>query len=264
MRVEMAFEVAARYKSPSQRARVVTESWGEGNLYCVNCSSPGLVRSPANTEAVDFTCPECLSPFQLKSQASAFSRRIVDAGYDAMRRAIIEDRTPNLVTVHYDSTVWRVVEVLLIPRFAFSMSAIEKRSPLSPSARRAGWIGCNILLSNIPDDAKIHLVRAGVPSNPESVRQKYFTLKPLTLLDAELRGWTLDVLKVARSLGKEQFSLDELYAHDLELKSLHPTNRHVKAKIRQQVQRLRDLEIIDFLGSGTYRFRRMGVAALHM
>jgi hypothetical protein len=33
MRVQMESEIANRYKSASQRARVVTELWGEGNLY---------------------------------------------------------------------------------------------------------------------------------------------------------------------------------------------------------------------------------------
>ncbi|MGA3145608.1 MAG: DpnI domain-containing protein [Verrucomicrobiota bacterium] len=32
----MTGELAAAYQSGSQRARVVTESWGESNLYCPN------------------------------------------------------------------------------------------------------------------------------------------------------------------------------------------------------------------------------------
>lgn len=123
-------------------------------------------------------------------------------------------------------------------------------------ARRAGWIGCNILLCNIPDDAKITLVKEGIPIDPRVVRGQYLKLRPLSSVVPELRGWTLDVLKIARSLKVGQFSLGELYAHEGELKSRHPTNRHVHAKIRQQLQRLRDLGIIEFVGSGSYRFRK--------
>ncbi|MGD0744825.1 MAG: DpnI domain-containing protein [Verrucomicrobiota bacterium] len=32
----MTGELAAAYQSGSQRARIVTESWGESNLYCPN------------------------------------------------------------------------------------------------------------------------------------------------------------------------------------------------------------------------------------
>jgi type II restriction enzyme len=161
MQLQMESEIAARYKSAAQRARVVTELWGERNLYCANCESSALLRFPPNTEAVDFGCPRCRSVFQLKSQSSAFSWRIVDAGYEAMRRAIREDRTPNLIAVHYDRACWSIRNVLLVPKFAFSMSAIEKRRPLAETARRAGWVGCNILLCNIPQDARIDLVREG-------------------------------------------------------------------------------------------------------
>lgn len=257
MQVEMEFEIAARYSSASQRARVVTELWGERNLYCANCDSPVLLRSQTNTQAVDFTCPECLLPFQLKSQSSALSRRIVDAGYQAMQRAIAENRTPNLIAIHYDPNFWQIQNALLVPRFVFSMSAIEKRRPLALTARRAGWIGCNILLCNIPDDGKISLVRNGVPVDPHLVRRKYSRLRSLDRVDPEVRGWALDVLRIARSLDKNEFSLSELYNRDVELKRLHPANRHVRPKIRQQLQRLRDLRIIDFIGPGRYAFRNL-------
>ncbi|MBZ5564268.1 MAG: hypothetical protein LAP13_17830 [Acidobacteriia bacterium] len=34
---------------------------------------------------------------------------------------------------------------------------------------------------------------------------------------------------------------------------LHPDNLHVRDKIRQQLQRLRDLGLVEFLGGGKYR-----------
>jgi hypothetical protein len=40
---------------------------------------------------------------------------------------------------------------------------IEKRKPLAPTARRAGWTGCNILLRDIPEAGKIFVVRDGAP-----------------------------------------------------------------------------------------------------
>jgi predicted RNA-binding Zn-ribbon protein involved in translation (DUF1610 family) len=57
--LSMAGELAAAYKSGSQRARVVTEFWGESNLYCPNCSSSKLNRLANNTKASDFSCPNC-------------------------------------------------------------------------------------------------------------------------------------------------------------------------------------------------------------
>jgi hypothetical protein len=67
------------------------------------------------------------------------------------------------------------------------------------------------------------------------------------------RGWTLDVLNVVRSLGGEDFSLADVYARSPELARLHPRNLHVHDKIRQQLQRLRDLGLVEFVGRGEYR-----------
>jgi type II restriction enzyme len=253
MRLEMPVELGAGYTSGAQRTRVVSEAWGERNLYCVNCSSAGLRRAAPNTQAIDFTCPECASPFQLKSQAQPFSSRIADAAYGAMCRAIMENRTPNLMVLHYDRARWEVENLILVPRFVFSLSLLQRRKPLGPRARRRGWIGCNILLANVPPDGRIPIVAGGVATSPAWVREQYARLRPLGRLGHEARGWTLDVLNVLRRLGKGEFTLAEVYARGEELRRLHPQNRYVEAKIRQQLQRLRDMGFLEFLGGGSYR-----------
>jgi len=157
----MPADLALRYTSASQQARVVTEAWGLDNLFCPNCPSPVLTSAPNNTQAFDYSCPRCASSFQLKSKSSSIGDRILDAGFDAMMRAIREDRTPNLYALHYDRNSWQVKNLVLIPHFAFSASAIEARKPLGLGARRAGWVGCFIVLKNLPLGAKIHLISDG-------------------------------------------------------------------------------------------------------
>jgi len=39
------------------------------------------------------------------------------------------------------------------------------------------------------------------------------------------------------------------------LKALHPQNQNVRAKIRQQLQILRDLGLLDFISLGEYSVR---------
>ena len=252
MELDMPGELATRYKSGSQRTRVVSEAWGERNLYCSNCSSERLQRLPTNTPALDFKCPQCAALFQLKSQRHRFASRINDAAYDKMREAILERRTPNILALQYDAARWAVENLILVPSFAFSLSCLEKRKALRSSAERAGWVGCNILLVNIPSDARIPVVVNGKPSNPALVRHQYNRLRPLETLKIDARGWTLDVLNIVRSLGKAEFTLAEVYAEEAALGRLHPQNRFVRPKIRQQLQCLRDLGFIEFLGSGKY------------
>lgn len=236
----MPAHLALSYKSPAQQARVVSEAWGLDNLYCPNCQSPFLSSAPNNTQAFDYTCPSCQLPFQLKSKNSPIGDRIVDAAYSAMKRAIDEDRTPNLYALHYSRISWQVRDLIIVPHFAFSYSAIEERKPLASSARRAGWIGCNIILTNIPPDARIKLVSDGIPVPPHQVRESFRRLRPLKEISVKERGWTLDVLRVVRSLKKTEFSNRDVYEFERQLEQLHPDNHHIKDKIRQQLQVLRD------------------------
>ncbi|HYA96447.1 MAG TPA: DpnI domain-containing protein, partial [Methylomirabilota bacterium] len=136
----------------------------------------------------------------------------------------------------------------------FAVSVLERRPPLASTARRAGWVGCNILLEKIPQDARIPVVLDGHARKPREVRSAYERLKPLEKLNVEARGWTLDVLNVVRSLRQEKFSLSDVYAFEEKLGGLHPKNLHVRDKIRQQLQVLRDLGLLHFLGGGHYRF----------
>ncbi|MGH9350992.1 MAG: DpnI domain-containing protein [Terriglobia bacterium] len=244
--------LATGYRSPCQRARVISEAWGRSNLYCPRCDSPRLEPSRTNTRAVDFVCPKCAADFQLKSQSRPFSRRITDSAYGPMRCAIEKSRTPHFFTLHYDSVYWRVRNLTLVPSFALTLSCLEKRKPLAFTARRSGWVGCNILLFKIPLDARIPVVAEGRPSTPASVRERYSRLQPLEGVGYEKRGWTLDVLNVVRSLQKRRFHLTELYGRSEELQLLHPGNLHTHEKIRQQLQRLRDMGLLEFSGGGRY------------
>ncbi|HTV59966.1 MAG TPA: DpnI domain-containing protein [Verrucomicrobiae bacterium] len=253
MELNLPFNGLARYKSASQRARVGTESWGAANLFCPACESPRLRSEPQGTAAIDYVCPSCASAFQLKSQSRALARKIVDAAYSEMRRAILGDGTPNLFVLHYDLTAWSVRTLILIPRFAFALSALERRPPLAPTARRAGWVGCNIVLDRIPLDARIPIIQEGRVQPKQTVREAYQHLRPLETIKVEKRGWTLDVLNTVRALNKREFELADIYRDASRLAKLHPDNRHVLPKIRQQLQILRDLGLLEFLGGGSYR-----------
>ena len=181
----------------------------------------------------------------------------MDSAYTKMVEAIENNRTPNLFVLHYDPIRWTAQNLILIPRFALSLSCLEKRRPLGPNARRRGWVGCNILLANIPPDARIPVMTDSTAERPAHVRELYARLKPLGEQRHDARGWTLDVLRVVRGLRLERFSLADIYAREAELQELHPHNRNVRPKIRQQLQRLRDMGLVEFLGAGNYRVPKL-------
>lgn len=254
MNLALPSEGLERYHSASQRARVATESWAAASLYCANCDSPALEPAATNAPSKDFDCPRCAALFQLKGKSRPIAGRIPDAAYSAMKRAIEEDRTPNLFVLHYELESWRVRNLFLVPQFAFSLAAIEKRKPLADTARRHGWVGCTIVLSNIPSDAKIPIISDGAFRSPRAVRAQYRKLRPLQNLGVKKRGWTLDTLNALHTLNRQEFSLADAYTLEHALTELHPDNHFVRDKIRQQLQELRDLGFLEFLGRGHYRF----------
>ena len=253
MNLSLPTQGLEKYKSGSQRARVITEPWGAANLYCPACESPKINSLPTGTQAVDFSCPACASRYQLKSSAHKFGNRVIDGAYAAMHRAITADLTPNMFFLHYKLSQLTVESVFLIPRFAFSLSCVEKRKPLSSTAVRARYVGCYFVLDRIPPDARIPVVQNAQPVSSSQVRKAYEKIRALETINVEKRGWTLDVLNVIRSLGKKQFMLRDVYGHADLLARLHPNNRHIDDKIRQQLQVLRDLGLLKFLGSGSYQ-----------
>lgn len=234
-----------------QIVRVLTEDWCARELYCPSCNRDNLIKSKANSPSIDFICDRCGQTFQLKGSKRWQRRKVVDAGYNAMLSAIRGDRAPNLLVLHY-SPGWFVQNLLLIPHTFLAESMIEKRNPLRPTARRAGWIGCNILLGRIPNDGKISVISEGTPTSRQHVVAQFARAQKLAPLRPAMRGWTVDVMSTIGNLGKSDFALSELYEHERELQLRHPENRNVRPKIRQQLQVLRDLGLLRFVSPGHY------------
>lgn len=99
------------------------------------------------------------------------------------------------------------------------------------------------------------MVQGGVPLSSACVRQRFNRLRPLKEIDAADRGWTLDVLNVVRGLRKVEFENGDVYAESRKIESLHPDNRHIRDKIRQQLQFLRDAGFIEHVERGRWRVR---------
>ena len=254
MNLDLPIEAAVGYKNRSQIARVLTEGWTQKNMYCPACTSNYLVSAKPGTETVDFICYDCNAAFQLKAKRKSIGHKIVDAAYDPMIRAILEDRLPHLFLLSYCYTRAIVKDLLLIPKFCIPKSSIEKRKPLGPKARRAGWVGCNILIDLVPPEARINIIRSSNIIPKSKVRASFHSLQPLQDLSTKTRGWTLDLLTVLRTLDKQQFTINDAYSFEKTLFQRHTENRHIKPKIRQQLQILRDMGYLQFIGRGHYRW----------
>lgn len=247
----MSEELGGKYKSLAQKARVITEDWMAEEGYCPSCLSR-LVQTAANSKAVDFQCLKCMVQFQLKSTKSKIGNRVPDGAYQTMLSAVRSDTCPALVLMHYSNIEWAVRDLTIIPSFALTEQAIIPRKPLSPTARRAGWIGCNIDLTKIATQARVDVVKNGIVSPQDVVVASYARLAPLKSINVKQRGWAMAVLNGIQSKSWTIFSTQDAYQLEETMKRTFPNNKNIKPKIRQQLQILRDMGILIHVGRGEW------------
>lgn len=254
MDLRLDFSRAEGYKSQSQVARVVTEEWFARNMYCPICGAPTLRHDKPGSPVSDFLCDECHADYELKSinrNSNGLPHKVPDGAYGTMIERITSLNNPHFFFLTH--TGQRVSNLVLVPNYVFVPNVIEARRPLRPTARRAGWTGCNILLDDIPSSARVPIVRNGLLESKQSVLAQYARVRLLQKKSLESRGWQFDVLNCVERISASVFTLDEVYAFAESLQLIHPTNNNVKPKIRQQLQILRDKGFLEFLKPGVYR-----------
>lgn len=243
------------YVSSSQTARAWTEAWVKAWAYCPHCGAAKMSQFPNNSPVADFLCGSCKEEFELKSQKGKFGPKVSDGAYKTKCERLAASNNPNLLLMNYDRSSLAVVNLFIVPKHFFVPEIIQERKPLAATARRAGWIGSNILLGKVPESGKIHIVQNRVIRPKEQVLEEWRKTLFLRSESLESRGWLLDVMKCVEALRKHEFTLDEVYGFEQHLADLHPGNQNIRPKIRQQLQYLRDRGFIEFLSRGNYRLK---------
>lgn len=253
MNLDFNTNITNQYHSNTQKARVLTEQWVLDNLYCPRCGNAHILHFENNRPVADFYCPSCNNQFELKSKVGPIRNKINDGAYSTMISRITSNQNPDFLFMSYSKIEYRVKDLIIIPRHFFTPSVIEARAPLSQSARRAGWIGCNILIDKIPLQGRIDIVKDGLVNSALDVVRCVNRSNSLYIESIDKRSWLIDVLNCINQIPQDLFTLGDVYKFAHFLSTLYPQNKNVEAKIRQQLQILRDKGYIEFLGNGVYR-----------
>ncbi|MGB4883090.1 MAG: DpnI domain-containing protein [Neisseria sp.] len=246
-------QLAIGYKSNAQIARVLTEAWLSKNGYCPNCGCKPIIQFSNNLPVRDFYCSDCDEQFELKSkQAKSAGKSITDGAYSTMIERIQAEDNPNFFFLSYRKIDYSVQQLMLVPKHFLTADMIIRRKPLPETARRAGWVGCTMNIGMLPESGKILLVDNAQIIQPETVCQQWQQSLFLRQQKAERKGWLLAIMRCIEKLP-EQFTLTQVYAFESQLKLQFPKNQHIKEKIRQQLQMLREQKMIEFIGRGQYQ-----------
>jgi len=253
MQKSLDIKLGKNYKSNSQKIRVMSETWTEENIFCPNCGCD-ISNYENNKPVADFYCKKCLEEFELKSKKGKIGKKVGAGAYSKMIERINSQEKPNFFFMGYLAKDYFVNDFFVVPKYFFVPSIIEKRKALSQKAKRAGWVGANILFNKIPNSGKIYYIENGKKFSKKDILNKWQkTIFVKELKKDNLKGWILDIMNCVESLGKKEFELKDVYKFENDLKMLHPENKHIKDKIRQQLQFLRDKGYLEFLGKGKYR-----------
>ena len=250
--------VAKGYKSGSQVARRITEDWASRNFFCLACTAERVRSERTNAPVTDYRCPSCDAAYQLKSTKGSFGSTVQNSAYGPKMDAIANGNAPHYAFLEYSRPDWQVTNLFVLPGHLLSPAVVQERAPLQKTAKRAGWISSNILLGKLPTDARVQVISAGIVRDPLEVRRDWSRYSFLHTDERSRGGWGADILLCVRTLQEEtkstEFTLQAFYSRfGAELSTRYPNNRNVEAKVRQQLQVLRDGRVIEFLEPGHYR-----------
>lgn len=170
-----------------------------------------------------------------------------------MVHALSSYENPNLLLLNYSLAQMSVTDLRAIPRTVLSRLNVIPRRPLGPLARRAGWRGCSIDLEGLPHSAVISIVASMTPRDTRVVLRDWRQFDYLGRIRAYDRSWLPDILACVNRTQSRDFGLDEIYRFATELRVLHPQNKHIEPKIRQQLQILVAQGVLTRTSRGRYQ-----------
>ncbi|OOS25497.1 DpnI domain-containing protein [Moraxella pluranimalium] len=245
-------DLAKDYQNNSQIIRILTEDWLANNVYCPCCGQFPVSQFDNNNPVGDFFCTSCQEQYELKSKnGKSLGNSIADGAYRTMLERITSDTNPSFFFLSYDKKEYKVNNLIIVPKHFFTADIIIPRQKGIPN--RPNYIMCSINTSALPSNGKISIIEHGQVINQDKVIEQWKKNFYLREMKSDSKGWLLTTMNCLDRIADDEFSLKQMYAFEHELALKYPNNAHIKDKIRQQLQFLRDKGMIEFLGRGRYR-----------
>ncbi len=106
------------------------------------------------------------------------------------------------------------------------------------------------IIKNIPIEKKITIPGINKIFNDDKEEIYYGGTESI---EKSLSGWKLEVFKRLNRIDSDKFTSKDIYEFKSEFEKIYKNNTEIEAKIRQQLQFLRDLGLLEFLRAGEYK-----------
>ena len=144
-----------QWKSNSRIIGRASEIYCYKNIKCLNCDISELFECSTNEKSKDQICHKCNKKYQIKCKKITNKQhenilktkifKTIGAEYNTTLKSISQDI--DYLIILYDES-YKILDIIHIDSKNITCDNIIPRKPLSSSAKRAGWQGCNLCFAD--------------------------------------------------------------------------------------------------------------------
>jgi hypothetical protein len=145
------------WKSESRIVGEACEYYIKSNIKCVRCNDNNFEKCKTNEQSKDLICISCNQKFQVKAK-NATQKQVNNIKNKNKFKTIGGEYSTTLKNINeqidyfiilYEKQSYKIINILYIKNENINSDCIIPRKPLSITAKRSGWQGCNILFDNL-------------------------------------------------------------------------------------------------------------------
>lgn len=145
------------WKSESRIVGEACEEYIQYKIKCIRCSSNKFDKCKTNEKSKDLICNSCHQKYQVKAKCATHKqvdnikckKQFKTIGGEYLTTLNNINEKIDYLIVLYEKQSYKVLNILYIINENINSECILPRKPLSSTAKRSGWQGCNILFDNI-------------------------------------------------------------------------------------------------------------------
>jgi type II restriction enzyme len=145
------------WKNESRIVGEACEEYIKNNIKCIRCNEINYEKCKTNEKSKDLICISCNQKFQIKAKSATQKQvnniknkdifKTIGGEYSTTVKNINEQI--DYLIILYEKQSYKIINILYIKYKNINFNCIIPRKPLSITAKRSGWQGCNIIFDNI-------------------------------------------------------------------------------------------------------------------